>query len=118
MRRLFVAAYLLLLAGSVPGTAVAAAVGSVSMELGEVAADRVIVRYTIANSGSDELTVLTWDTPLEGFFGDVLDVRVDGEPVRYVGRLYKLGTPSAEQFRRLAPGETASVDINLAEHYL
>lgn len=101
-----------------PGMAAAAPGGAVRLELVGATSERVMVRYTIENLGSDDVVLLTWDTPLEGFLGDILDVRRDGEPVPYVGAMYKLGVPPAEAFRRLAPGESASVELDLAEQYL
>jgi len=83
-----------------------------------VAGQHVTLRYTVENPGDAELLVLKWETPFDGFFGEIFDVRVDGKPVPYIGPLYKLGTPVAESYVRVAPHDSASVDFDLGAAYL
>ena len=58
----------------------------------EVARGQAVqVRFTLTNHTQEELRVLRWYTPLEGFAGDIFDVERDGEPVPYRGILAKRG---------------------------
>jgi peptidyl-Lys metalloendopeptidase len=75
------------------------------------------LRYTLSNHGTVDLLVLAWETPLRGIEDDLFDVSMDGKPVKYVGRHFKRGTPTAEDYIQLPAGESLSVDIDLSAHY-
>jgi len=118
-RRWWVPGLLALVAVTLPAVASAQPQGRARLELVEaVAGQKVVLRYTIQNAGDADLLVLSWETPLHGFYGNILDVRVDGKTAPYIGRLYKLGTPVAESYLRVAAGDSTSVDFDLGEQYL
>ena len=75
------------------------------------------LRYTISNHGTVDLLVLAWETPLRGVEEDLFNVSMDGQPVRYVGRHFKRGLPTAEDYIELRAGESLSVDVDLSAHY-
>ncbi len=87
-------------------------------ELPEYAAsDSVGLRFTLTNTSGDTLSLLEWHTPLEGFNSDMFRVERDGEPILYVGRTVKRGAPEAGDYLTLAPGESVSEVVDLAQAY-
>lgn len=84
----------------------------------EVARGQAVqVRFTLTNHTQEELRVLRWYTPLEGFAGDIFDVERDGEPVPYRGILAKRSVPQPEEYVTIAPGESVSAEVDLAAGY-
>jgi peptidyl-Lys metalloendopeptidase len=81
------------------------------------AADDVFVRFSLHNETSQDLYVLSWQTPLRGIQEDIFDVQRDGQPVDYVGRLYKWATPQASDFIRIPAGGTVSARVELSSAY-
>jgi peptidyl-Lys metalloendopeptidase len=77
----------------------------------------VSVQFTLANRTDEELLVLDWFTPLEGVAGDIFRVERDGEPVAYRGILVKRGIPHPDEYVSIAPGESVSAEVDLAESY-
>jgi peptidyl-Lys metalloendopeptidase len=75
------------------------------------------VRVTLRNDGAEEVSLLRWQTPLRGVDGNLFDVRLDGDAVAYLGRLVKRAEPRADDYLRLAPGASATVEIDLARYY-
>jgi peptidyl-Lys metalloendopeptidase len=73
--------------------------------------------FTIENDSAAPLHVLRWQTPLEGVDSDLFDVRLDGQPVRYLGRLVKRPAPQAADYVELAPGEARTVEVDLSAYY-
>ena len=80
-------------------------------------ADKVNVRFSLANQGSDDLLVLKWKTPLAGFDADIFAVERDGERVAYTGRLAKRAAPRAADYVRIPAGESVSVTFDLSAVY-
>jgi peptidyl-Lys metalloendopeptidase len=79
--------------------------------------EAAVVRVTLRNDGAQDLSVLRWQTPLRGVESDLFDVRLDGQSVSYTGRLYKRPAPTAEDYLRLAPGTSATVEVDLSRYY-
>lgn len=75
------------------------------------------ITFKLTNGSGQTLHILKWHTPLEGFKADIFRVERDGQRVPYVGRLYKRGAPQPEDYVTLAPGESATASVDLAEGY-
>lgn len=75
------------------------------------------VRWEVANEGSAAVSVLTWQTPLEGFLGPDFAITRDGVEVAYRGAVVKRGDPVAESYVRLPAGGAVSREVDLAEAY-
>jgi len=73
--------------------------------------------FTLANESDTELKVLKWHTPLEGFKSNMFNVDVAGKPVVYIGRLYKRGAPTEDDYVTIPPGESLRQTVDLAEGY-
>ena len=84
---------------------------------GYKAADSLSMRFTLTNDTDESLNVLRWQTPLEGFNANIFQVTVGDKPVLYTGRLVKRGAPQPEDYVAIGPGESASVDVDLAKAY-
>ena len=78
---------------------------------------RVPVKFALTNRGQAPVNVLTWNTPLEGWFGDFLAVERDGAAIDYRGKMVKRGKPARSQYVRIAPGRTVRAEVDLAEAY-
>jgi peptidyl-Lys metalloendopeptidase len=83
--------------------------------LGET--DGALVRVTLSNGGAQDLYLLHWQTAVRGVQGDIFDVRLNGKPVPYVGRLYKWAKPQAEDYVRVPAGNSVSAEVDLTAYY-
>jgi len=79
--------------------------------------DDVFVRFTLRNESNEDLYVLSWQTPLRGVEENIFEVRRDGQPVGYIGRLYKWATPRPEDFIRIPAGRSVSARVELSSVY-
>lgn len=78
----------------------------------------VELEFTLKNDTADAYEVLTWGTPLEGEFNDnMFDVTKDGQPLPYLGKQFKRGTPQKEDFIEMAPHGELSATLLLEKAY-
>src|ERR1700733_8636004 len=63
--------------------------------------ERVVVRITYSNETAADLYLVRWQTALRGVEGNLFDVRLDGHPVAYTGRLYKRAQPTVADYLRV-----------------
>ncbi|HJX28755.1 MAG TPA: M35 family metallo-endopeptidase [Thermoanaerobaculia bacterium] len=119
VNRFLIAFVLALLVGA---TAASAATRSLSSEIraekpSVSATDDVFVHFTLRNESSEDLYVLSWQTPLRGVQEHIFEVRRNGQPVDYIGRLYKWATPTAQDFIRIPAGKSVSTRVELSSVY-
>ena len=81
------------------------------------AGEPVMLRFGLRNPTAQPLAVLTWNTPLEGFFGNYLQVTRDGAEVLYTGPMVKRGDPDASSYVTVAPGGSAERQVELSLAY-
>jgi uncharacterized protein (DUF58 family) len=75
----------------------------------------VRVRFTVENQSRAAVRVLRWHTPLEGLRSpQAIDVSHEGRPLDYQGPALKRGDPRADDYVAVAPGGTASGEVDLA----
>lgn len=86
-------------------------------EPGAVAGGPVKVRFTLSNRGARVVRVLRWQTPLEGFWSDVLHVSYGGRKLAYEGPLMKRGDPARDDYVEIAPGKSVTAVVDLAGPY-
>jgi peptidyl-Lys metalloendopeptidase len=77
----------------------------------------VVVKVTYRNDSAEDLYLVRWQTPLQGVEANLFDVRVDGRPVAYTGRLYKRATPAAADYLRIPAGGAVAADVDLSSVY-
>lgn len=80
-------------------------------------AEAAIVRVELRNDAAQDLYVLRWHTAVKGIEGNLFDVRLDGKPVTYTGRLYKRAKPQAEDYIRIPAGRGVSAEVDLSRYY-
>lgn len=79
------------------------------------AGDSVIV--TLTNTSESPVYLLKWNTPLGEITEDLFDVRLNGERVRYTGKLVKRTYPTASDYVELMPGKSLSGNVELSGVY-
>ena len=84
-----------------------------AVKLGEA----VALKFKLTNTSSDNLLLLRWNTPLEGWFASPFTVTRDGQWVSYQGAMVKRFRPSHEDYVSLGAGKSISNTVNLAEGY-
>jgi hypothetical protein len=78
----------------------------------------VLVKFAVKNSGSRPLSVLVWQTPLEGLLGDVFRVtQADGTVIPYHGTTAKRGDPESDEYNLVPPQREASGEVDVALAY-
>lgn len=80
-------------------------------------AESAVVRVTLRNESAEDLYVPYWQTAVRGVHGNLFDVRLNGRPVAYVGRLYKWGKPQAEDYVRIPAGREVTSEVDLSRYY-
>jgi peptidyl-Lys metalloendopeptidase len=78
--------------------------------------ERPIVQVTVFNDSGDA-DLVSWQTPFRGVNGNIFDVRRDGQPVAYIGALYKFAAPEAEDYVNIPAGNARSVAVDLSRFY-
>ncbi len=79
--------------------------------------ESLLVTVSMTNTASHRIRVLKWNTPVEGVNEPLFEVSRDGVAVDYVGRHYKRPAPRAKDYVILAPGETLTRTVDLADSY-
>lgn len=80
-----------------------------------VAGQKVLLRFTLANTGPQALLILRWNTPWEGqWFSPFVSVQLDGRGVPYSGPVMKRAEPHAEDYLRLEAGASVTSEVDLA----
>ncbi len=77
----------------------------------------VIVHVTISNPNSVEIRVLNWFTPLAESKEPMFSVTRDGNPLAYLGAIYKRAEPTSADYVTLPAGESLSGDVNISALY-
>lgn len=75
------------------------------------------VRWQITNTSNEAVYVLKWETPLDGLSRSIFEVSQNGKAVRYMDQVVHWGEPQANDFVKIAPGQTLGADVNLAASY-
>jgi len=82
-----------------------------------VAGGPIRIRFELANRSESPLRVLTWNTPLEGWKGTILEVRRGREELPYQGPMFKRGDPQAGDYAEIPAGGQVDATVDLAEVY-
>jgi peptidyl-Lys metalloendopeptidase len=80
-------------------------------------ADDPVLKVTYRNTSTEDLYVVRWQTALQGVEENLFDVRLNGQPVAYTGRLYKRATPGASDYVRIPAGTSVSTQVELSSVY-
>lgn len=77
----------------------------------------VVVQVTISNPSGKAVKVLKWYTPAGEVEEPVFSVTLDGQPVAYLGAIYKRPAPASADYLALKAGESVTFDVDLAAYY-
>lgn len=81
------------------------------------ASDDAVVLFNLFNPSNEDVYIASWQTPVRGIEGNIFDVRKNGVPVAYTGRLYKRATPTAADYVRIPAGGMVSTRVDLSSAY-
>ncbi len=94
------------------------AVVSLSVEQSAFDSSRdVFVLVTISNPTNHTVKVLKWFTPVDGVEEPLLDVKLNGQSIAYVGAHYKRPAATGKDYISLKSGESLTSTVNLGEYY-
>ena len=77
----------------------------------------VIIHVTLSNPTKHSMKVLRWYTPADDVEGPLFSIEQNGQPVDYIGPLYKRPKPSHEDYVSLKAGESTTFDVDIAQYY-
>jgi len=77
----------------------------------------VRLKVVLTNTSNRELSVLTWNTPLDHVVTDCLDVTVNGKKVAYDGPIVKRGAPTAKDYITIKAGQTVATEFPVSAAY-
>ena len=80
-------------------------------------AKNVPLKFQISNRGKHAVNVLTWNTPLEGFYGKFLQITGPQGEVEYNGAMVKRASPMREDYVSIRAGATVTKTLNLGTAY-
>jgi peptidyl-Lys metalloendopeptidase len=81
------------------------------------AAESIVLHTSITNPHAEAIEVLKWYIPADGMEEPLLSVTREGEPVSYLGPLFKRRPPTEQDYLTLQPGETVSGSLDLSAYY-
>jgi hypothetical protein len=79
----------------------------------------VYAKFSLTNLLEEDIELLTWYTPFEGFLSDLFIITdSQDEKLVYQGVMVKRGTPEPSDYLVLKPKETVSINIKLSDAYI
>ncbi|MDP4983481.1 hypothetical protein [Pseudoalteromonas tunicata] len=80
--------------------------------------EAVLLTFSVHNQTSQIQSVLTWQTPLEGFWSEMFIIKDENnQDVIYQGPLAKRGQPAKADYLNLAPQEKTMMSLVLSDAY-
>jgi len=84
----------------------------------DIASEPLLVHFSIVNPSSESQTFLLWNTPFDGVWADIFDVRnKQGQSMAYIGPIARRAPPTDSDYLTLGAGESKSVQVDLARFY-
>jgi len=122
MRRILLAASTLALAAAAPGcfspgTPPDDLDVDLAMHTNVGKNDAVTADVTITNVSDHDVQLLSWYLPDAELQEPLFQLVRDGQPVRYIGPMYKRAQPDASDYVTLTPGQTLSRSVDLSKFY-
>lgn len=77
----------------------------------------VPLKVILTNTSDQDLSVLTWNTPLDDVVTDCLDVTVNGKKVEYDGPIIKRGAPTAKDYVLIKAGQSVETKFPVSDAY-
>lgn len=73
--------------------------------------------FSLKNESEKTIRILKWHTPLEGFKSNMFHVESAGKRAVYLGRVYKRGVPTQDDYITINPGEIVEHKVDFTEAY-
>jgi hypothetical protein len=81
-------------------------------------AQAVLLNFTIHNTSSKPIAILTWYTPFEGFFSNLFKItNADNQTLKYQGPMIKRSSPQIDDFITIDAKSSLTTQIDLAQAY-
>jgi len=78
----------------------------------------VYARFSLTNLLEEEIELLTWYTPFEGFLSDLFIItNSEDQKLTYQGMMVKRGIPELSDYLPLKPHETTTINMELSKAY-
>lgn len=77
----------------------------------------VQLKVVLTNTSDQDLSILTWNTPLDDLVTDCLDVTLNGKKVEYDGPLVKRGAPTAKDYVTIKAGQSVETKFPVSAAY-
>ncbi|MEO6324975.1 MAG: protease [Thermoanaerobaculia bacterium] len=79
----------------------------------------VRVTFFLRNRSARAVSILDWQTPLEGLLGDIFQIlpATGGEPLPYQGPMVKRRAPQSDEYVRISPKGEVSGSVDAAAAY-
>lgn len=77
----------------------------------------VLVTVKVSNPTKHTVRILKWFTPVDGVEEPLFAVTRDGEPVSYIGAIYKRPAVTGKDYVSLKSGESITSVVNLGDYY-
>src|SRR5262245_53260446 len=77
----------------------------------------VPLKVVLTNTGKEDISVLVWNTPLDGLVTDCLDVKVKGQKVPYDGPIFKRAAPTAKDYITIKAGKSVEGEFMVSDGY-
>jgi peptidyl-Lys metalloendopeptidase len=90
---------------------------SISTTQDALKAGRSEVVVSMKNPTNAAISVVRWQTPLNGLLDNLFEVRLNGVDVPYIGRDAKWGTPTKDDMINIGAGQTLSAKVDLSASY-
>jgi len=79
---------------------------------------QVLLQFKLVNTGPRELYLLRWGSPFEGaWFGPFVQASTSEGELSFQGAMRKRGDPAAEDYLRLAPGQSLNAELVLNDAF-
>jgi peptidyl-Lys metalloendopeptidase len=75
------------------------------------------VKMILTNKSNQDLSVLTWNTPLDRLVTDCLEVTVDGKTIEYDGPVVKRGAPTPDDYIVIKAGQSVETEFPVSDAY-
>ena len=77
----------------------------------------VRLKVVLTNTSKKDLSILTWNTPLDGLVTDCLDIRIGGKNIEYDGPMVKRGAPTPKDYIVIKAGQSIEAEFPVSDAY-
>jgi hypothetical protein len=79
--------------------------------------EKVRLKVILTNHGTEDVSVLAWNTPLDRVLSDCFHVTVNGKKLAYDGPMVKRAAPTAQDYVTIKAGQSRAAEFPLSDAY-